>query len=564
MKKALFRGFTVIEIAIVAAILVLLAFFCIPYSVTFFRMQKFEEQADQVVSVVRTARNQALFGKNGAGFGVKFFPSYYVVFEGDSYAARAAAKDERFSLPPRMQVNQSMYPDEIRFGKSTGIPAGAESIYIAYGDISKTVSFGKSGAEEVSQAFQGTAPTGLPVACYSLPSGNFAAVSFMPPRTMVPASVTQEFAPAWANADGMQTAGDGSVASAQNAQNAASYLPGALKARAFADIVSSTLVWAGAQGVMFDILVSGGMNATDSSVRLTRTENGAQKWSGERAKGRDLSFATSTWVRYGGPKDLWDMQWTKADIDGMTGSGFGFDFAPKLGASASFVPGVASTTSRISVDGAVMTMCGIINVDPCTLAGGGRPSPAIMHASTLTQDPGPGWSNLTPGAQVPGDGSEASSVIPSSGMIPPANIFARFEPWLSGDPVCVPANATITGITFTTRAKSTPTGITATAVQVWKGDQATGGGQVGGPVTSAYADTTYCSGGVCDSPGIPFSSDDINQGRLAMKLTFAPPSSSSSSITVYVDGMMATVTYSVPGGASAYESFVGWLRQLFR
>ncbi len=525
------RGFTLIEIVIALSLVAMLGGVMVPMGINFFRTQKFEEQTDQVIAVARMARNQALLRKNDSAFGVKFFPTYYVLFEGGSYAGRVVAKDERFALPSRMFVNQSMYSDEIRFGKSTGIPSGTKNIYLTYGDMSKTVSFGDGGAEEISQTFIGSAPTDLPMVCYSFIAS---------PHSMTPTVAGQELSPAWSAVTGALVKGDGSVATASNAQNSAVYLPGELRVRNFKDTASWTgWLWNELNGIVFDILVSDAYNAQDVSVRLMRTESGVAKWSDNKALGQSISVATSTWFRYGSPTDLWGMRWAKADINAMGTDGFGFDFAPQIASSSLFVSGVASTMSRIAIDGAVMTLCYKPHGDPCGVAGTGTPSPMIISATTVAQDvSGVQWGNLN-GAKTASDGSEATVVIPNMASAVP--VSGWFDPRVTATQ-CVPTNATITGVTFVVRTKSDPGGISSTSAQPLNDATLVGNSQTGGAVPTSYTNLSYCGAGACNAQ---FSPSDINTGKLGLKFSMNP-AVVGGGLTAYLDGMTATITYTVP------------------
>lgn len=146
------RGFTLIEILTVMALLMLIGAFIIPYSYEFYQLQKFEDITSNIITNMNKARNQALFQKSDSPFGVKFFSGYYVVFEGNAYATRNTAKDERFDLPNDLIISGL---DEVIFHKLTAIPAAAgnaplpsETININLGKLTKTINIDKYGKIE--------------------------------------------------------------------------------------------------------------------------------------------------------------------------------------------------------------------------------------------------------------------------------------------------------------------------------------------------------------------------------------------------------------------------------
>ncbi len=149
MKRKWRAGFILMETVITVGLIALIAAFTAPFALKFAQTRAFDEQVDKIVSVLVTARDQSLLGKNGKGFGVKFFPNRFVLFEGASYAARVTTKDETFALPAGVSVNQGgVYPDEIAFSAATGgtITGITATVEIKRDPFTRTVFFNAYGA----------------------------------------------------------------------------------------------------------------------------------------------------------------------------------------------------------------------------------------------------------------------------------------------------------------------------------------------------------------------------------------------------------------------------------
>lgn len=150
------KGFLLAETVITIALIVFIATLTAPFAMKFTILRAFEEQSDTVIAMLLTARDQSLSGKNGTGFGVKFFPNKYVLFEGASYAARVPAKDETLALPGGMTVNQGIYSDEIVFTAAGGTAAGgtatgaSATVEMKRGAFVRTIIFNAYGAMSAS------------------------------------------------------------------------------------------------------------------------------------------------------------------------------------------------------------------------------------------------------------------------------------------------------------------------------------------------------------------------------------------------------------------------------
>lgn len=110
-------GFTLLEILLVFAITIVMALLTIPAAVNYLNLQSMDEASTNLLVDLRRMRDQAQAGKNDADWGIRQFGTFYVLFEGPSYAARDAAEDTTVNLESGLTING---PAELVFSKLTG------------------------------------------------------------------------------------------------------------------------------------------------------------------------------------------------------------------------------------------------------------------------------------------------------------------------------------------------------------------------------------------------------------------------------------------------------------
>lgn len=114
-------GFTIPELIIVLGIIAALAVLTIPLGVNFYREQLLDETAQDILLALRRAQNQAVTQRSDSKFGINFSaePGVYILFQGDSYATRLQAADEKFYRPLGVSV---FGISEVVFEKLSGQP----------------------------------------------------------------------------------------------------------------------------------------------------------------------------------------------------------------------------------------------------------------------------------------------------------------------------------------------------------------------------------------------------------------------------------------------------------
>lgn len=137
------QGFTIFEVLIVIGISTALLALVLPVGFRFFQFQVADETATGMISVFHNAESRARLGMEGDAFGVKLLPDSYVLFQGDSYAARVVSHDETFSLP--LSTNIESNTDEFVFAQVTGIPSATGTIAVTLYERTHTIEINAAG-----------------------------------------------------------------------------------------------------------------------------------------------------------------------------------------------------------------------------------------------------------------------------------------------------------------------------------------------------------------------------------------------------------------------------------
>lgn len=138
------RGFTLIEVLIVMAILSILTTLGYFVAIDFYKSYAFNSERDIIVSILQKARSQSLSNINQSAHGVYFdnLNSRYVIFQGVTYAARNAALDENLAYAPG--INHSGLV-EISFFQLSGDSSASGSMNLSDGKRNTTISVNSEG-----------------------------------------------------------------------------------------------------------------------------------------------------------------------------------------------------------------------------------------------------------------------------------------------------------------------------------------------------------------------------------------------------------------------------------
>ncbi|OHA66410.1 MAG: hypothetical protein A2672_01255 [Candidatus Wildermuthbacteria bacterium RIFCSPHIGHO2_01_FULL_49_22b] len=155
-------GFTLLEILVVMGIIAIFLTMSIPQLRSFQSSSRLENVGREAVSALRLAQNKTLASEGASQYGVYFdtasSPNRYILFEGESYAARDPAKDEAAELPQTIEISAISLGGESEavFSRLTGDPEAVGTVVfrqVADPASTKTVTILASGAIQ-----EGTAP----------------------------------------------------------------------------------------------------------------------------------------------------------------------------------------------------------------------------------------------------------------------------------------------------------------------------------------------------------------------------------------------------------------------
>ena len=123
-------GFTLIELMLVIALMTTIGVFASAIGISFYQSQLLHETSDGLVSALRQAQGYAFSGRHDSAFGVSIEEGAYILFEGDSYAARVVSEDVVFHMASTISVSG---PSEIVFSEILGVPSDIGIFSISLG-----------------------------------------------------------------------------------------------------------------------------------------------------------------------------------------------------------------------------------------------------------------------------------------------------------------------------------------------------------------------------------------------------------------------------------------------
>ena len=138
------RGFSLIELILVMAIIAVLFTVSVPLAINFYNTRQLDVQESGLVQALRRAQLKAMLGEGSSSFGVDINSGRYVLFSGDSYQNRDPSLDEIFTLPGSFLVT----PGEVIFNSLTGTSSYVGDINLTIGNRSETININEAGRIE--------------------------------------------------------------------------------------------------------------------------------------------------------------------------------------------------------------------------------------------------------------------------------------------------------------------------------------------------------------------------------------------------------------------------------
>lgn len=153
------KGFTLLEIILVLAILAIIGSIGFTYLGGYKSSTEIDETANQIVGKLREVQAKAMAGEDNLSWGVHFDnidanDPYYEIFSGAAYPGTIAEKIYLNSLAQdaRFQTPSSGTSVNIIFSKITGAPSSAQNIVVyllSLPDATKTINIEMSGRVKI-------------------------------------------------------------------------------------------------------------------------------------------------------------------------------------------------------------------------------------------------------------------------------------------------------------------------------------------------------------------------------------------------------------------------------
>lgn len=130
-KRKLVRGFTLIEILTIVAILAVLSTISIQVFNRYKERQALDLGAQIVAEALREARDQTLDSLEGSSYGVHLASSTVTIFKGPSFSEGAPENRERELVPPVIMASTTLSGSDVVFERLSGATEDAGSLFIS-------------------------------------------------------------------------------------------------------------------------------------------------------------------------------------------------------------------------------------------------------------------------------------------------------------------------------------------------------------------------------------------------------------------------------------------------
>ena len=139
------RGFTLIELILIVALMGILGALSSPFLSRFIAQNYLEDTTNKFVRTLRKAQNYSLSGKQSSTWGVHYADRELILFKGSFYGEDHSF-DETFDIPSTISVSDW---SDIAFSKIRGQPSTNLTVILSSNIKSKTVVVNAEGMVDV-------------------------------------------------------------------------------------------------------------------------------------------------------------------------------------------------------------------------------------------------------------------------------------------------------------------------------------------------------------------------------------------------------------------------------
>lgn len=136
------KGFTIIEVLLVIAVLAVLLGLSVPVYQSFYNNNELDVFVSVLVQSLRRAKTLSMSVEGDSQWGLKIETGYLILFKGSSFSARDPGYDEVFSLPNSISFSGL---NEITFSKLYGIPGTTGNISLSLAGKTIAVNINEKG-----------------------------------------------------------------------------------------------------------------------------------------------------------------------------------------------------------------------------------------------------------------------------------------------------------------------------------------------------------------------------------------------------------------------------------
>ncbi|MDI6820811.1 MAG: prepilin-type N-terminal cleavage/methylation domain-containing protein [Patescibacteria group bacterium] len=142
-KKGRNKGFTLIEVMIVFAIIALIALIGISLGIDNYRYYLLTTEIKNFISIMRSAKWAALSNNYKQSYGLSLQLDKFVIFQGSTYATRNTIFDEVY---PRNQSINVTGPSEVVFSPLSATPNATGTFVFSNSIVSRMITINSHGA----------------------------------------------------------------------------------------------------------------------------------------------------------------------------------------------------------------------------------------------------------------------------------------------------------------------------------------------------------------------------------------------------------------------------------
>lgn len=137
------RGFTLIELILVIAIVSIIAMLSSPFYSRFLLQNAVLNTSDQIVGTLRKAQSYSMAGRQGSAWSVNYSNNAITLYKGTVFAGRNTAFDEKYSVISTVNISGLT---NISFARGNGLPTpSTASITVSSGTNIKTLTVNSQG-----------------------------------------------------------------------------------------------------------------------------------------------------------------------------------------------------------------------------------------------------------------------------------------------------------------------------------------------------------------------------------------------------------------------------------